>query len=129
MSHNYNVRNAKYATATRGTVDVTIDHPEYGAIPFTLVYGKANDEISEIVLEALDSLTIADYEEPVVPQEKLDQMEVANAKRYLAETDWVVTKIAEKQILGEDVTTLVTKYRSIIDEREAKRARLNEIDG
>lgn len=127
MAHDYNVRDAKYANASGNAVDVTIDHPEYGAIPYTLIYNKVDDELSQTVLEALNGLTIGAYAPPVLSQEKQDALEIREAMRYLKDTDWVVTKIAEKQILGQDTSTLVTKYQSIIDEREIKRARLNEL--
>ena len=127
MAHDYNVRDARYANASGNAVDVTIDHPEYGAIPYTLIYNKIDDELAQIVSAALDGLTIEPYAPPVLSQEKLDAIEVRTALRYLKDTEWVVTKIAEKQILGQDTSALLTKYQSTIDEREVKRARLNEL--
>lgn len=127
MAHDYNVRDARYANASGNAVDVTIDHPEYGAIPYTLIYNKVDDELAQIVSAALDGLTIEAYAPPVLTQEKQDAIEVRAALRYLKDTDWVVTKIAEKQILGQDTSALITKYQSTIDEREVKRARLNEL--
>ena len=39
------------------------------------------------------------------------------AQAYLDSTDWIVAKIGEKQVLGEDVSTLLEKYSEQISER------------
>jgi predicted DNA-binding protein (UPF0251 family) len=51
-----------------------------------------------------------------------------DAGRQLKETDWVVTKIAEIQVTGGDVEAAKEKYADILTEREAIRAKSNELE-
>ncbi|MEO1927621.1 MAG: hypothetical protein ABGX26_02920 [Nautiliaceae bacterium] len=51
-----------------------------------------------------------------------------DAGRQLKKTDWVVTKIAEIQITGGDVEAAKEKYADILQEREAIRAKSNELE-
>jgi hypothetical protein len=52
-------------------------------------------------------------------------METAKAKaealQYLADTDWVVIKINEAQVLGESIVDLIEKYKEILDKRQEAR--------
>ena len=50
------------------------------------------------------------------------------AGQKLKETDWVVTKIAEIQVTGGDVESAKEKYADVLKEREAIRAKSNELE-
>jgi hypothetical protein len=65
--------------------------------------------------------------EEIVEADKQDQ--IAQAKAYLNETDWIVTKIAESQALGADIAGLLTKYSVELAQREASRTTINELEG
>ena len=67
-----------------------------------------------------------DEELEKVKQEILYQIELY--KQELADTDYVVTKIAEAQALGEDTTELLTKYSEIIANRKNIRIKINELE-
>lgn len=56
------------------------------------------------------------------------EQDIAEAKQYLAETDWIVTKIAEAEIEGLDTTGLKAKYVNELSERKAKRNQINSAE-
>jgi hypothetical protein len=47
--------------------------------------------------------------------------DITEAKQYLAESDWIVTKIAELQLEGVDVEPLKAKYADELAERKLMR--------
>lgn len=61
--------------------------------------------------------------------ESIKNQNINKAKAYLAETDWVIVKINEAQLLGQDIQPLLTKYSVELGEREAKRTIINSLEG
>ena len=53
-------------------------------------------------------------------QRVLDQ-QLAEAQQYLDDTDYVVVKMAEAMVAGEDITDMKAQYADVISEREVKR--------
>ena len=49
-------------------------------------------------------------------------------KQKLSETDYVVTKIAEAQALGEDTTELLNQYSETIANRKLIRTKINDLE-
>lgn len=56
----------------------------------------------------------------------LNQIELY--KQKLSETDYIVTKIAEAQALGEDTSQLITKYSDMLVYRKNLRNQINELE-
>lgn len=55
-------------------------------------------------------------------QEKQDlEIKLNEARAYLANTDYIVTKIAEAQALGGDTTLLLSKYADVLTQRKEAR--------
>ena len=52
---------------------------------------------------------------------------VRKAKKYLDETDWIISKISEAKLLGEEPGKLLEKYKAELKERENCRERINEL--
>ncbi|WP_111640000.1 hypothetical protein [Marinomonas shanghaiensis] len=50
---------------------------------------------------------------------------VTEAKAYLANTDWIISKVGEAAMLGEGAEVLKTKYAVEIAAREEARALIN----
>ena len=67
-----------------------------------------------------------DEELEKVKQEILYQIELC--KQELSNTDYIVTKIAEAQALGEDTTELLNKYSETIANRKLIRQKINELE-
>ena len=59
-------------------------------------------------------------------QEILNQIELC--KQELLATDYVITKIAEAQALGEDTTELLNQYSETIANRKLIREKINELE-
>lgn len=57
----------------------------------------------------------------------LKRREIAQLKSFLSSTDWIITKIAEETD-PEEIASLRSKYASVITERKAARARINELE-
>ena len=49
-------------------------------------------------------------------------------KQKLSETDYVVTKIAESQAIGEDVGELINQYSEVIANRRLIRSIINDLE-
>lgn len=122
--HNYNVREPKYSDTSGNAIDVVIDHPLHGTIPYTFIKGLVDDPVSQAVQTSLDGLDVALFEAQVLTQEQVDSIESSNALKYLASTDWVVTKIMEAGVLGEDTAALVEQYKHVIAQRRLMRAKI-----
>ena len=54
-------------------------------------------------------------------------LSIDDYKYKLSETDYIVVKIAEAQVLGEDVDSLLTEYSEEIKNRKIYRQRINEL--
>ena len=59
-------------------------------------------------------------------QEILYQIELY--KQELSSTDYIITKIAEAQALGEDTTELLNRYSETIANRKLIREKINELE-
>lgn len=58
----------------------------------------------------------------------LKEMTIRGYKRELAETDYVVIKIAEAKALGEDTGALLKEYASVLKRRAELRSLINEAE-
>ena len=54
---------------------------------------------------------------------------IAESKEYLSSTDWVISKIAEIQALGGDVSAATAKYADILTKRAEARDTINANGG
>ena len=59
-------------------------------------------------------------------QEILNQIELY--KQELLATDYVITKIAESQAIGEDIGELINQYSEVIANRRLIRTKINELE-
>lgn len=59
---------------------------------------------------------------PPKTEEQIIAEKVIEARVYLTSTDYIVTKIAEAQALGEDTTSLLSKYAVELQQRKEARA-------
>ena len=54
------------------------------------------------------------------------KQQLAEAQQYLNDTDYVVVKMAEAMVAGEDITAMKAQYADVISEREVKRQFIGE---
>lgn len=71
--------------------------------------------------------------EPAFTDEELAEQEkqtaISEAKEYLTKTDWIVTKITEASIKGDNVTDMLSKYSAELAERTIRRELINSLEG
>ena len=96
-------------------------HPEHIAMlrARALEFGTALSEFETLIKQAEDLFVHPTQEE--LDKELTDQ-KIQEAKAYLVSTDYIVTKIAEAQALGEDTTLLLSKYAVELQQRKEARA-------
>ena len=92
-------------------------------------YTKVKEEDGKLVLynsTNVKSQYYVDEELEKAKQEILYKIELY--KQELLATDYVVTKIAEAQALGEDTSQLITKYSDMFVYRKNLRNQINELE-
>lgn len=92
-------------------------------------YTRIKNEDDKLILyndTQCKSQYYVDEELEKAKQEILNQIELY--KQELLATDYVVTKIAEAQALGEDTTALLNQYSETIANRKLIRAKINELE-
>ena len=92
-------------------------------------YTKVKEEDGKLILYndiQCKSQYYVDEELEKAKQEILYQIELY--KQELSSTDYIVTKIAEAQAIGEDTTELLNKYSETIANRKLMRIKINELE-
>ena len=99
-------------------------HPEHIAMlrAKALEFETSLDEFEILIKQAEDAFIMPTQEE--LDKEATEQ-KIQEYKAYLASTDYVVTKIAEAQALGEDSAVLITQYSEILSKRKEARNFIN----
>lgn len=77
-------------------------------------YGSAD-------LVAMTQEEVNEHLNPQPTAEQLLETEIAQAKAYLSETDYIVLKIGEAMALGQDVAPLLEQYSAELGARELAR--------
>lgn len=99
---------------------------EEGNATFIVEYGKFW-AVKDGVLQKVDDLEVINS---VEYKEMLKNNEINSLKRYLNETDYVITKLNEAKIEDEELfNSLKTEYSDILAKRKEARARINELEG
>ena len=92
-------------------------------------YTRVKNEEDKLILYndiQCKSQYYVDEELEKAKQEILNQIELY--KQELFATDYIITKIAEAQALGEDTTDLLNKYSETIASRKLIRTKINELE-
>ena len=92
-------------------------------------YTKVKEEDGKLVLYndiQCNPEYYVDEEFEKAKQEILYKIDIC--KQELSNTDYIVTKIAEAQALGEDTSQLITKYSDMLVYRKNLRNQINELE-
>ena len=92
-------------------------------------YTRVREEEGKLILyndTSIKEQYYVDEELEKAKQEILYQIELY--KQELSNTDYVVTKISEAQVLGEDTSQLITKYSDMLVYRKTLRNKINELE-
>lgn len=95
-------------------------HPEHIAMlrAKALEFGTDLTEFETLIKQAEDAFVMPTQEEL---DKELTEQKIQEYKAYLARTDYIVTKIAEAQALGEDTAILLSKYAVELQQRKEAR--------
>lgn len=66
---------------------------------------------------------------PPMTEEQIRVAEIAQDKKYLSDTDYIVLKIFEASALGQDTAPLLEQYAEQLDAREQARIRIRVNEG
>ena len=91
----------------------------------SLSYGYKKVYLNGEIQEVLDENVINTIEYKNIQKE----WEIKKLKRYLNDTDYVITKLNEAKIEDEELfNSLKTKYSDILTKRKEARVRINELE-
>lgn len=91
----------------------------------SLSYGYKKVYLNGEIQEVLDENVINTIEYKNIQKE----WEIKKLKRYLSDTDYIITKLNEAKIEDEDLfNSLKTEYSDILAKRKEVRARINELE-
>lgn len=66
---------------------------------------------------------------PKISDQEMLYSEIAQDKKYLADTDWIIAKIGEASLSGQDTASLTEQYAKYFEERELARVRIRAAEG
>ena len=91
----------------------------------TCSYGYMKAYINNEIIEVEDPEVINTIEY----QNMLKEQEIDELKKYLSDTDYVITKLNEAKIEDEDLfNSLKIEYSDILTKRKEARGRINELE-
>ena len=91
----------------------------------SLSYGYKKVYLNGEIQEVLDEKVINTIEYKNIQKE----WEIKKLKRYLSDTDYVITKLNEAKIEDENLfNSLKTEYADILTKRKEARVRINELE-
>ena len=91
----------------------------------SLSYGYKKVYLNGEIQEVLDEKVINTIEYKNIQKE----WEIKKLKRYLSDTDYIITKLNEAKIEDENLfNSLKTEYSNILAKRKEARARINELE-
>lgn len=91
----------------------------------SLSYGYKKVYLNGEIQEVLDEKVINTIEYKNIQKE----WEIKKLKRYLSDTDYIITKLNEAKIEDEELfNSLKTEYSDILTKRKEARARINELE-
>ena len=95
------------------------------------VYVPINQELQEY-RSIIEWIAEGNTPEPAFTAEELAGQEtetaISEAKEYLTKTDWIVIKITEASVKGDNVTDMLSKYSAELAERALKRELINSLE-
>ena len=85
---------------------------------------KMYEEIEAYLKDHPEAL-IPEPEPPKPTKEQLAEIDKQKALSYLQQTDWIVAKVGEAQMLGKDIAPMLDKYKAELAKREESRTIIN----
>ena len=106
---------------------IEVDEEKYNQTLSTTIYFAWRVVNGQLVNEEYTELTSEQKEEK---HRLMVECEIAEHKQFLADTDYVITKLTEAQAIGDEaeLSELHTQYNDVLDERKRRRALINDLE-
>lgn len=106
---------------------IEVDEEKYNQTLSTTIYFAWRVVNGRLVNEEYTELT---SEQKAEKHRLTVECEIAEHKQFLADTDYVITKLTEAQAIGDqaELSELQTQYNDVLDERKRRRALINELE-
>ena len=115
----FSIDNFEYAL--RENQDYEITEEQYNEF-----FNKLNN-FYDVAVEVIDGKVNFTYTKNEMSEGYL-LSQIEAYKQKLSETDYVITKIAEAQAIGDDVGELINQYSEVIANRRLIRTKINELE-
>lgn len=103
-----NIKNAVSKNENNTLIDVEIEHPMYGWIAYTFKSDEQDESFDSEIRAWLKTANIEKFIEPIKTEEEFLAQKIAEAKAYLASTDFKdLPRYKPKD--GEDMETIYAK--------------------
>lgn len=93
---------------------------------------RISDDGTELVEKTEEEILTNDVTTPEGWGERMNYLsiKISDGKRYLADTDYIISKLAEAQISGDDTARLdmTAKYQDQLQQRKAWRENINRYE-
>lgn len=115
----------------KGEVEYIDDRPnESVSVMPSWASAKSSEVYAKLVADdKAEADAKAAHEAYLASDQYVKDTAIAEAKDYLADTDWVISKIAEISVLGGDVSAATAKYADILTKRAEARDTINANGG
>ena len=90
---------------------------------------KTVQEITDIANARIDAGLFDDLDTEQKKTDYVNDQIISEMKSFLVSTDWIVVKISEALIKGQDTAALLTKYDEDLTNRASARAAINSVSG
>lgn len=96
------------------------------------VYAYDDEQVAAGFGEGMTPLTdkeVYAIEHPSLTEDEMKEWEISQDKLLLTTTDWIVAKIGEASMLGQDTKPLLEQYAEQLEQRELARVRIRIAEG
>ena len=115
----FSIANCEYTIREKQDYEITEEE-------FNNYFDKLNN-FYDVAVEVIDGKVNFTYTKNETSEGYLlNQIELY--KQKLSETDYVVTKIAEAQAIGDDIGELINQYSEVIANRRLIRTKINDLE-
>lgn len=126
MKYYYNITNKNIFSVNGYDYPCTNEDYEITEDQYNEFFDKLNN-FYDVAVEVIDGKVKFTYTKNETSYGYL-LSQIEAYKQKLSETDYVITKIAEAQAIGDDIGELINQYSEVIANRRLIRTKINELE-
>lgn len=126
MKYYYNITNKNIFSVNGYDYPCTNEDYEITEDQYNEFFDKLNN-FYDVAVEVIDGKVKFTYTKNETSYGYL-LSQIEAYKQKLSETDYVITKIAETQAIGDDIGELINQYSEVIANRRLIRTKINELE-